>query len=184
MTEFVPFPKIPRLNRDVIVTEKIDGSNAQLTITDTMEMFVGSRKRWLEPTKAGDNFGFARWAYDNEDALKDALGPGTHFGEWWGSGIQRGYGLEYKRFSLFNTHRWEGADLSAVHELDVVPTLYIGPMTTEAIELCVERLRSSGSHAAPGFMRPEGVIVYHTAARSMFKVLLENDELPKGVVAA
>jgi hypothetical protein len=27
---------------------------------------------------------------------------------------------------------------------------------------------------------PEGVIVYHSAARQSFKVLLENDHLPKG----
>lgn len=30
MLEFVEFPKIPRLSRDIIVTEKIDGTNAQI----------------------------------------------------------------------------------------------------------------------------------------------------------
>jgi len=27
MTEFIPFPKTPRLSRECIVTEKIDGAN-------------------------------------------------------------------------------------------------------------------------------------------------------------
>jgi hypothetical protein len=36
-----------------------------------------------------------------------------------------------------------------------------------------------GSSASPGFYRPEGVVVYHTAANELFKVTLENDEKPK-----
>ena len=34
MTEFQPFPKIPRLSREIVITEKIDGTNAQILITD------------------------------------------------------------------------------------------------------------------------------------------------------
>lgn len=40
-----------------------------------------------------------------------------------------------------------------------------------------------GSFAAPGFMRPEGIIVYHSASGHVFKVLLEDDDRPKGLVA-
>ena len=46
------------------------------------------------------------------------LVPGRHFGEWWGSGIQRGYGLDEKTFSLFNAYRWgwlNEADLAMDH---------------------------------------------------------------------
>ena len=52
-------------------------------------------------------FGFARWVETNRERLITLLGPGLHFGEWWGSGIQRGYGLTKgdKRFSLFNVER-------------------------------------------------------------------------------
>ncbi len=32
MTDFVEFPKIARYSREVVVTEKIDGSNAQVAI--------------------------------------------------------------------------------------------------------------------------------------------------------
>ena len=42
------------------------------------------------------------------------------------------------------------------------------------------RLRVEGSVAAPGFMQPEGIIVWHHAARSYYKVLLENDDKHKG----
>ncbi|MES2133853.1 MAG: RNA ligase family protein [Bacteroidota bacterium] len=32
--DFLEFPKMPRLSREVIITEKIDGTNAQLLITE------------------------------------------------------------------------------------------------------------------------------------------------------
>src|SRR5437762_12956973 len=103
--EFREFPKMARLSRECILTEKIDGTNGQIFITDAGEFLVGSRSRWL--TKETDNFGFHKWATEHrEDLMK--LGPGRHFGEWWGAGIQRGYGLQKgeKRFSLFNCQRW------------------------------------------------------------------------------
>jgi hypothetical protein len=42
-------------------------------------------------------------------------------------------------------------------------------------------LKVLGSKAVPGFMKPEGIIVYHTASKQNFKVLLENDDQPKGL---
>lgn len=130
--DFVPFPKIPRLNRAVTVTEKLDGSNAQVNIrlagpeNDSVNPFehgidtqveveglqaylrAGSRNRWL-PTGGTasnpDNFGFGAWVYQNAHQLA-ALGVGEHFGEWWGAGVGRRYDLTEKRFSLFNVHRW------------------------------------------------------------------------------
>ena len=95
--EFRPFPKIPRFDREVIITEKIDGTNASVHVTDDGHVFAGSRNRWL--TWDQDNFGFARWVKEHEDELRTGLGPGTHFGEWWGLGIQRGYDLHERRFS-------------------------------------------------------------------------------------
>jgi hypothetical protein len=65
----------------------------------------------------------------------------------------------------------------------VVPVLYQGDMGT-AVEECLERLRSHGSVAVPGWMKPEGIVVFHSAASQLFKVLLENDEQPKGNAAA
>lgn len=179
MMEFQAFPKIARLNRDIVITEKIDGTNAAIGITENGEVYAQSRSRIITPDK--DNFGFARWVYDNNIALSDILGPGLHFGEWWGAGIQRGYGLKEKRFSLFNTARWVDLEPAQTNGLlDVVPVLYEGPFSQEAIRAGLLWLAEYGSLAAPGFMRPEGVVIYHTAARSMFKVTLENDEKPKG----
>src|SRR5690349_186886 len=104
--EFRPWPKTPRLFKDVTVTEKIDGSNGALHITEDGDVFAQSRNRML--TRDADNFGFAAWAWNNRNILADTLGVGTHFGEWWGSGIQRSYNCEpgERYFSLFNTNKW------------------------------------------------------------------------------
>jgi hypothetical protein len=180
--EFVEFPKIARLRRGCVITEKIDGTNAQIHITETGEMLVGSRTRWITPE--ADNYGFARWAQEHRDELS-ALGPGSHFGEWWGSGIQRRYGVEDKRLSLFNVGRWgPGGKDEATRPAccGVVPTLYSGDFSTDAVNDALTRLRLGGSAAAPGFMQPEGVVIYHAAARALFKVTLEKDEQPKGWV--
>jgi hypothetical protein len=183
LIEFTPWPKIPRLNRDITVTEKIDGTNAAIGITDDEVIYAQSRKRLITP--AADNFGFAAWVEQNAMALIATLGPGLHFGEWWGSGIQRGYGLTKgeKRFSLFNTGRWHGVAFDSVPGLGVVPVLYEGPFKREDIlppwEDALDDLLKFGSKAAPGFGNPEGVVVYHHAANLMFKVTLEGDEAPK-----
>jgi hypothetical protein len=100
---FVPFNKMPRLNRSCIVTEKIDGSNGCVVVLPDGTVKAGSRTRWVTP--AQDNYGFAAWVLEHEAELR-GLGVGRHFGEWWGRGINRGYGLEDRRFSLFNVSRW------------------------------------------------------------------------------
>jgi hypothetical protein len=174
------------LNRDVVVTEKIDGTNASVYIDTSNGTFLtGSRTRWITPE--ADNFGFAKWAHDHRDELLQ-LGDGHHFGEWWGSGIQRNYGLDHKKFSLFNVGRWKTV-CSEAEGLEpapgccgVVPTLWQGTFAHFMFQLddILDTLRDEGSVAAPGFMKPEGIVVYHTAARTTFKVTLEKDEQPKG----
>lgn len=183
MTEFVKYPKTPRLFRDVVITEKIDGTNAAIGITEAGDFWTQSRNRIITPKD--DNAGFARWAWYWSDVLANLLGPGVHFGEWWGSGIQRGYGLVNgeRRFSLFNVSRWEGADLSAVPWLGVVPVLYQGVFSDYYVERTLDELALDGSRAKPGFMDPEGVCVFHTASRQVYKVLLENDSMPKTLAA-
>lgn len=180
---FEAWPKIARLNRDMQITEKIDGTNAAVIITEDGQVGAQSRNRLITPD--ADNFGFARWVATNAAALTTALGPGRHFGEWWGSGIQRGYGLTggEKRFSLFNINRYADADLSGVDGLGLVPLLHEGMFSQERIDEALANLSLDGSVAAPGFTRPEGVVVFHTASRTAFKVTLENDEQPKGRVA-
>lgn len=194
--EFEPWPKIARLNRDITITEKIDGTNAAIIFepfpdaggrfdictveTETGRFNVGaqSRKRLILP--GDDNFGFARWVADNAEPLFSVLGPGRHFGEWWGSGVQRGYGLPQgeRRFSLFNTARYAGVN-DLVDGLSTVPVLYQGPFSEDAIQHELKMLAQLGSIAALGFTDPEGIIVFHSAANMMFKVTIKGDEAPK-----
>lgn len=189
MPEFQPWPKIARLNRDIVITEKIDGTNAAIGVLPCENVlcsgvspdcrpvvYAQSRTRIITPQ--ADNFGFARWVANNADSLARDLGPGLHFGEWWGQGIQRGYGLTEKRFSLFNAGRW--ADMPPETGLYLVPVLYEGPWHHHEVENVLGRLRQ-GSVAAPGFMKPEGIVIFHKAANTMFKVTLEGDEAPKGI---
>ena len=190
---FTPFPKLARLQREVIITEKIDGTNAQVYITDDGRMLTGSRTRWISPED--DNFGFAAWARDNKDELMQ-LGPGRHFGEWWGQGIQRKYGLNERRFSLFNVSRWclhgetpkqiPTADPRIVKMQDVLPACcYLVPILRRGInittmaESALYELFQGGSVAAPRFMRPEGIVVFHVAGNVGFKMTLDNDGVPK-----
>lgn len=192
MTEFQEFPKIARFSREVILTEKIDGTNAQIFIGEDGEFLCGSRTRWLTP-ESGDNHGFLMWCMCHKDELMK-LGPGRHFGEWWGHGIQRGYGLKdgEKRLSLFNVTRWclygsqpqqiPSADPRIVEMQDVlppcvglVPVLWRGNMDYLDLPYWMEALRIHGSYAAPGFIQPEGVVVFHVAGNVGFKKTFGRD---------
>ena len=186
--EFIGFQKMPRLSRDVIISEKIDGTNAQIAIEemngfpipgaiyekDGLSLFAGSKNRWL--TIENDNYGFAKWAKEHGEELLQ-LGPGRHFGEWWGQGIQRGYGLKEKRFSLFNVSRWN--DETKPECCHVVPVLWKGTFNTEDIDACLKSLERRGSEAAPGYTNPEGIVIYHTAGNFSFKKTIEKDDVPK-----
>lgn len=193
-TEFVGFPKIARLSRGVVITEKIDGTNASIYIGENGEFKTGSRTRWITPED--DNHGFSRWAHDNKDELM-TMGKGRHFGEWWGQGIQRNYGLKEKRFSLFNTIRWcpYGGIPSVINTTDprivkyqdvlpkcvgLVPVLWSGIFDTSDVDIQIGILKTRGSVAAPGFMNPEGIVVYHIAGNVAFKKTLEKDNEFKG----
>jgi len=175
---FEAFPKIPRLRRDCIITEKIDGTNGCIYIGEDGTFRVGSRNRWLSAQE--DNYGFFNWADSNRDELLK-LGPGRHFGEWWGHGIQRGYGQTRKHFSLFDVSRWapvcSPVDCPVLPAcVSVVPVLYQGIFFSDSINKALFYLGRDGSVAAPGFPRPEGIVVYHTAARHCFKLTIEGDK--------
>lgn len=202
--EFKAWPKIPRLNRDIIITEKIDGTNAAVIVqrvtdeTDNLDLLdlaeqgtivdvcdqtfvvaAQSRKRLITPTD--DNFGFAAWVWRNAEALASALGEGYHYGEWWGAGIQRGYGLTHaKSFALFNVKRYGEINFNAfgLHNVSSVPVLYEGPFHTETIRNVLIGLRRSGSYMVDN-QPAEGIVVFHTASSHVYKVLAENDEVSK-----
>ncbi len=194
LIEFEGFAKIPRLNRDCTITEKIDGTNAcivietgdlNLTNPATVDTVVYAQSRTRIITPKEDNYGFAAWVESNKYALAVLLGPGRHFGEWWGQGIQRNYGLCEKRFALFNTARWSKLDYDQWKALtdigvDCVPILYEGPFSTGVTTYLLWELARYGSSAVPGFMKPEGIVIWHQAARCYFKATIENDAEWKG----
>lgn len=209
-SNFTEFPKMARLSRSCVVSEKIDGTNAQVMIAplaagpdpahaigtfdhegEAHFIAAGSRKRWITPQS--DNFGFAAWVAANLDELR-TLGPGRHFGEWWGSGIQRGYGLEKgeKRWSLFNVIRWclHDEEPGQIETADpriekwqerlpvccgLAPVLFRGEFCTAQVQRCLDDLKAGGSVAAPGFCDPEGVVAFHIAGNVGFKATLGGD---------
>lgn len=212
VAEFVPFPKISRLFRPVVITEKIDGTNSAVVVSETppynygdeevvgpgivintdghrmdgwqpVFVYAQSRKHVISPEQ--DNFGFAGWVREHARELAEGLGVGVHFGEWWGSGIQRRYGLDHKRFSLFNTARWASTEYhdDGTRRPDCchcVPVLVeLETFDTEAIAWALDELEKQGSHAAPGFDDPEGIVVFHKAGNLLFKATIKNDDKGK-----
>lgn len=195
MAEFFEQPKIARFNRPVIVTEKIDGTNAGVLVHEDGRVEACSKNRVLRPGEP-DNFGFRAWVETKADELR-TLGHGLHRGEWWGKGIQRHYGCHEKRFSLFNVQRWRRfPDVEDVLDLraeelglvrvspppccDVVPVLGVTFIpNTSLFSILIDGLRVNGSVVFGGFMRPEGIVIFHTAQGNMFKITLEHDEKPK-----
>ncbi len=202
--EFTPFAKIGRWNRETIITEKIDGTNAQIYIREmdmetdlgknrtpwiyggndnatggrgNLVIFAGSKSRWITPGKKNDNHGFAQWVEDNGKALL-SLGPGHHFGEWWGKGIQRHYNMWEKRFSLFDVVRWKDERPECCHVVPLLGKCHYMPSSV-IIDEWINELRLTGSRAAD-FDRPEGIVIHHRQSRTSFKVTLENDDAGKG----
>ena len=193
---FEKFDKIPRLTKGWAVSEKIDGTNAQIHIEpetvqdwdmfytkeqmdkmtavidrgDTrLAIFVGSRNRHIVP--GDDNFGFAAWVQENaEDLVR--LGPGRHYGEWFGEGIQKNpLGVVGRRFALFNP-RWLDQGPECV---EVVPQL--GTMQTEDLEGCFHALRDgSFVHGSDPDATPEGIIAFHLGSRQLYKRTFEFEE--------
>lgn len=189
-TEFRPFPKMARLSRECIITEKVDGTNACIFIDDEGVIKAGSRTRWV--TTKDDNFGFARWVEDHHDELL-TLGPGRHFGEWWGKGIQRGYLVPDKRLALFNTIRWcpHGVQPQVIPSSDpraptkmqdvlppccgLVPVLWRGEFDTRAVDAVLSSMLLHGSAIAPLFKNPEGIVAFHVGANIGFKKTFGGD---------
>lgn len=222
MVDFKAYGKTPRLYRHVIITEKIDGTNAcvyinsetfgasmeedpdrtAVVLSDVLDdsgmpsmeyhLYAQSRNRFITPSS--DNHGFANWVVANARDLVHVLGPGRWYGEWWGKGIQRGYGATQKYFSLFAGEGFRlEKRLSKLDELtrdlltmkaydiglDVVPVICEGVFSDGLIWEALDSLATDGSRAMLGFDNPEGIVVFHEDSRQVYKVLLENDDISK-----
>jgi len=176
------------INHNYVVSGVVvHNSNGLIYIDENNNIFAGSRNKWLwgsiQDEIHNDNHGFAQWVKENQIELLK-LGKGYHYGEWWGKGIQRGYRLEEKRFSLFNVSRWQrNKNVPLVEKqeycpdcCDVVPILCKGNFDTNVIEQMLSELKRIGSIASPNFMNPEGIVIYHIAGGCYFKKTIFNDE--------
>lgn len=172
--EFKKFSKIKQLESvQMSITQKIHGTNAQICIfaneAGDLELKAGSRNRWITPE--ADNYGFAQFCEENREELIEKLGPGLHYGEWAGPGINSGEGLSEKTFILFNWKRFKDEPLPP--RVTTVPVLYEGSIDFNAVESCMEDLKMSGSYLVPGFMRPEGIVIQIGEQR--FKQTFESE---------
>lgn len=173
--EFKAFSKIERLNKArMVVTQKIHGTNAQVAILPNeageFELLTGSRTRWIYP--GDDNYGFAAFVHANKAEFIEKLGPGIHYGEWAGPGINSGEGLTEKTFVLFDF--WRYLDKPLPPGCRMVPVLYDGPMNLATLDDVMKSLKETGSYLVPGFMRPEGVVVQTLGTR--YKKVFEAEE--------
>lgn len=171
-----------RLSNEICyITEKIDGTNGVIFVPDypAAPVHAGSRERWLTDETGGvdpkkDNFGFGVWVQNNSEELRK-LGPGYHYGEWFGSKIQRGYGMTERKFASFE--HWRDDLIPLVTK---VPVLYTGEPTATIYDEMIEMLKRCGSTLVPGFMKPEGIVItYKGMHMTRFKKLCENDKLHK-----
>ncbi len=164
--EFIAWPKIPRGQlENVTITEKIDGTNACVIIKGGEMVGVQSRKRLITPED--DNYGFAKWAWENSSELSQ-LGDGYHYGEWAGVGIQKNpHNFEGRKFLLFNTHRYGNAPECC----DVVPILYEGPLLPETIKSIYVRTEVH----AKGYT-PEGIVVWYHGTRRYEKYTFKTPQ--------
>ena len=173
MVLHIKWPSIQRLsNETCYITEKIDGTNGVIHVADDQRVTAGSRNGWITPD--ADNFGFAAWVRDHAPQLSQ-LGPGFHYGEWYGVGIQRGYGLTDRRFASFE---WWRNDLPSC--MGKVPLLAMRQADTVKYDEYIADLCANGSKLVPGFMDPEGIVIqFKNEREAKFKKFCRNDLIAK-----
>jgi hypothetical protein len=180
--EFKSFDKISKYSPlKMTITQKIHGSNAQIVITPiyvegivepvSYDVQAGSRNRWIYP--GDDNFGFAAYVEANKAEIVEKLGPGTHFGEWAGPGINSGEGLTEKTFIIFNHKRFPVLR-PLPPQMKTIPVLYEGHYSEGIIKQTAFDLKLKGSHLVSGFMRPEGMVIEISGQR--YKYVFDPEE--------
>jgi hypothetical protein len=174
--KFEAFPDIKKLGSAALfITQKIHGSNAQVFIFQqedgSLDLRCGSRSRWIAP--GNDNYGFAEMVYANKQAFIDTLGPGRHYGEWAGPGINSGEGLKVKTFILFDHWKYP-PERSLPPNTVVVPVLFSGAFDLSRVQECMDDLKANGSKLVPGYMNPEGCVVRIKGER--YKVVFQAEE--------
>ena len=177
--EFNGYPKTKRLDdATFVISEKIDGSNGVIHVDPyTKAVTAGSRSKWLgdDGSKSWDNHGFGEWVKENTSELQK-LPAGIHYGEWYGRGINRNYGLKERKFMLFDRKKYQ--DLPSLPECVELETLLTPELSIWFLgRTCCEELddlKENGSRHVPGFMKPEGIIVRFKSMGQVMKVILDK----------
>lgn len=157
--------------KTVVFEHSQDFYNKVIAYTESLDLVCGSRTRWIAP--GDDNFGFAEMVHEHKQEFIEKLGPGRHYGEWAGPGINSGEGLTKKTFVLFDHWRYP-AERPLPPNTIVVPVLYSGEFDLSKIEECMNDLKTNGSKLVAGFMAPEGVVVRVMGNR--FKVVFQAED--------
>lgn len=182
-TEFKSWRDIERfLGVHVVITEKIHGSNAQILVyrdeAGELHARAGSRKQYLD-VLGPDNFGFAVYVKAHEAEICEKLGEGRHYGEWVGPGINGEYGFPDKHLVLFDHRRHPKEKFDSGNmppRMLPVPVLYDGAYSADVVKEVMDRLRGEGSVLVPGFMRPEGIVLFFPLFNTMKKLVFKVEE--------
>jgi hypothetical protein len=177
--EFIEFPKIENVSKiRIIITQKIHGTNACVIIGEDGGLSVQSRTRKITPND--DNYGFATFVYKNKESFVKLLGPGYHYGEWAGPGINTGEGLTEKTFILFdfwnyisNKKNYSSQPVELPPQTTIVPFLYHGN-DFSMIDKTFDELKINGSKLVPGYMHPEGIVI--TIGETRYKKVFIQEE--------
>lgn len=169
MFEFKSFSSIERFKGlQCIVTEKIHGTNAQIHIIGD-EIRAAGRNRYL--TIEHDNYGFALWVEHNKKDLIEFFGEGRHYGEWYGLGINSGYGLKEKRFASFGLVLKDKPNRPP--QVEFITELYNGKYDYMVPKQMSELLLHTRSMQVPGFDKPEGIVINFPALGHRFKMVFD-----------
>jgi RNA ligase (TIGR02306 family) len=147
------FPDVLRPGEEVLISEKIHGKSCRLGLVRTregaFEFMAGSHgQRRKEVDAKGRPSDFWRPMTDAVRALLQELSADEHsvvvFGELYGSGVQdMAYGLAggakgFRAFDIAVDGKYLDHDAKAEalarHNIEMVPSLYRGPFSWEAVE--------------------------------------------------
>ncbi len=179
--EFIKYLKTKRFTSNIIITEKIDGTNAQLVWDEDHQILrCGSRNRYLNYSYEPDNFGFAAWVDKNREVLTKYFKDFDYpiYGEWWGKGIQRGYEVDQKYFSIFHTGLFGDKIPQELYNIGVryVPVLYEGLNVDDPIHTIYHQLFDQGSKLKYNYMNPEGICIFFKDTGTIFKMTYEYEK--------
>jgi len=170
------YPDIIDEDEEVIITEKIHGTNARFLYWNG-KFYVGSRNNWVDPE------GNSVWAevarrYEVEKALKRVPRGSVLYGEIYGKGIQSmSYGLDTKELVVFDVYHFNDTKgwywypiavewLARLSDLPYVPILYRGRFD---LETCYNL--SNGPSTVPGADHVrEGIVVRPVISRYDYEI--------------